>query len=313
MVATRIPTSLKQVILPALFVLAGIGVAAGIATAPSETLNEALARSSVAAVIPAAGPPIGLTGRALLALFVGGLIAAIGVAGHLKAWVAGAPTQADEPGEAAPVVRRADAHPDAPPRRPIRASADLGQPLPIGAERPRATSDVLPFALEPRAADDERALPDDLDQPMSAFDPAALPPVPVAAPEPVVALYRAPAREAAPATPNPAPAVVVEVPAPPAAPSPPLTPVEVEPAGEAAARVLPTALPGAPLTVATVAADEETPDHDDSIAGLLARLEQGARRRQAAEVAHVAGDAPASASPESLDDTLRNLRRLAKR
>lgn len=364
MVATQKPASLRGIALPALFVLAGIGVAAGIATAPSATLNEVLARSGIAALIPAAAPPVGLTGRALLALFVGGLIAALGMAGQLKAWLpallardGGAASDGaagDDAAEKPPVVRRADAHPDAPPRRPIRAGSDLGQPLPIAKEpiakdAPRANTDVLPFPLEPRAAE-EQPLPADLDQPMSAFDPAAVPPAPAPPPEPVAPLYRAPPRDERIA-------VIVPDDVPPLS----VTPVEVEAAHHGDAAVVPTALTGLPLEVATVPSpaveiedeaamvpfsaplDALTPADaattlpqsqpadevpatvgDDSIAGLLARLEQGAQRRRAvppaAPVVEDAPDAveePAPAPPTaqvlSLDETLRNLRRMAAR
>lgn len=297
-----IPAGVKGMVIPAVFVLAGIGVAAGIATAPSETLNEALARSGIAGLVPAAGPPIGLTGRTLLALFAGALVAALGSAGLLKQWLL-AREGAVEAEEKPPVVRRADAHPDAPPRRPIRASADLGAPLPIAKEAVRK-GDVLPFALEPRAVE-EMPLPADLDQPMSAFDPAAVPQAPAAPPEPVAPLYRAPER-----------AVVerdwVEVVVPDAPVALAMTPPEVSEPSEAAAATLPTDLPGAPLEVATVpevtAVEEQR--QDDSIAALLARLERGAQRRQAA----VTPDpAPEPEAPASLDDTLQTLRRMAAR
>lgn len=69
-----------------------------------------------------------------------------------------------------PVLRRADAHPDAPARPPLRAMRDLGTPF-----------------LDIRAIDGagarpvevvERALPRDLAQPLAAFDPGAIPAVP---------------------------------------------------------------------------------------------------------------------------------------
>jgi hypothetical protein len=312
MVATHIPASLKAYLLPAVFALAGLGVAAGIATAPSETLNEMLARSGVAAVVPAAGPPIGVTGRVLLALLAGGLVAALGMAGQLKAWLAAAPAGGDG-AEKAPAVRRADAHPDAPPCRPIRAGTDLGQPLPIarGREKGARQDDVLPFVLEPRAAE-EQPLPADLDQPMSVFDPAAVPEAPAAPPEAVAPLFRAAPR--------------VEVPAPDAAAPPPaITPQEVEEAGDAPADTVPTTAVGASLAVVTLPAAEDaslavvtSPAAEDvpqeegsSIAALLERLERGAQRRRAAPAPAV--DAPPAEESATLDDTLRNLRRLATR
>lgn len=86
-----------------------------------------------------------------------------------------------------PVVRRADAHPDAPPRPPLRAMRDLGTPfLDI-----RATDGAGARPVEVV----ERALPRDLTQPLAAFDPAAIPAVP-----------RAPAATLSPLSPRARPA-----------------------------------------------------------------------------------------------------------
>ncbi|HEX8420537.1 MAG TPA: hypothetical protein VF638_11065 [Sphingomonas sp.] len=75
-----------------------------------------------------------------------------------------------------PVVRHADAHPDAPPRRPLSAHADLGA-IPVPDPGP-------PPAVRP--------IPADLDQPIAAFHPAAIPEVP-----------REPVRPVAPLVPQP--------------------------------------------------------------------------------------------------------------
>lgn len=172
MVAHLFPESLKTRLLPAVAILAGVGVAIGIATAPGATLNGAVERSGIVALVPAAATPIGATGRTVIALVAGAMVALMGLAARwrLPATPAASPS--------APVVRRADAHPDAPPRRPIRASADLGDPLPIAAPtEPRPAKAPAPPA--------EQAIPADLDTPLSAVDPAALPAEPL---EPVRAL-----------------------------------------------------------------------------------------------------------------------------
>lgn len=75
-----------------------------------------------------------------------------------------------------PVLRRADAHPDAPPRPPLRAALDLGTPF----------LDVRAAPLPPA----ERAVPRDLNQPLSAYDPGAILDNPLAPPEPVAPLRR---------------------------------------------------------------------------------------------------------------------------
>lgn len=76
-----------------------------------------------------------------------------------------------------PVVRHADTHPDAPPRRPLSAHSDLGAPPPAADPGP-------PPAVRP--------IPSDLDQPIAAFHPAAIPEVP-----------REPVRPVAPLVPQP--------------------------------------------------------------------------------------------------------------
>ena len=278
MVATLLPRPLARQfdaplggdwMLPAAAMLAGIGVAAGIATAPGETLDAVAARLDLAAILPAAAPPLGTTARTLLALLLGTLVALTGCAAPLRRWLTGRGERRD-----GPVVRRADAHPDAPPRRPIRASEDLGQPLPI-----IAAIDVAPAAEAPEpplpwmSPPPERRLPRDLDLPMSVFDPGAVPAEPLEPVRPLPPL-------AMPAAPPP-PAT-----SPPAAVQPVARPTLIDP-GE---RFVAVALPPAPAPEAT-------------IASLLDRLERGAARRQAT--------AAAAPAPVSLDETLQRLRRLA--
>jgi hypothetical protein len=73
-----------------------------------------------------------------------------------------------------PIIRRADAHPDARPRPPLRASHDLDMP-----------AWALPkVPVEQEAVAAERDLPADLDQPLAAFDPQAIPAVPLPPPVP---------------------------------------------------------------------------------------------------------------------------------
>lgn len=70
--------------------------------------------------------------------------------------------------EAVPIIRRADAHTDARPRAPLRARRELESP---GWPAP-----------EPAAPVAERPLPADLDQPLAAFDPQAIPAAPLPPP-----------------------------------------------------------------------------------------------------------------------------------
>jgi len=152
---------------PALGGALGLAFAAGIAVMPSALLDSLVMASNVPAVLVAAAPPLGVTARVLLLLIGGGGVALFAGFGL---WLTLGP-RAIALGRAprdpeVPQVRRADSHPDAPPRPPVRAHRDLGAP--------------------PPAAAPERALPADLDAPLAAYDPAAIPDVP-RAPVPAVA------------------------------------------------------------------------------------------------------------------------------
>jgi hypothetical protein len=352
----------RHYLIPAIASLIGLGVAVGIATVPSDVLNAAVDRGGFASILPAAASPIGATGRTLLALVAGALIASLGFVPQWKAMLVDrldAFARRLRPGlragaeDDAPVIRRADAHPDAPPRRPIRAASDLGDPLPIFGEEDRRSAPLPPPV--------EQSLPDDLDRPLADFDPAAVPLRPMAPPEPVAPLMRAPEPPAPIEAPRPrfawlapdeeeseavSPAVVVDetpvavepeevsAPAPVVNPVAPIAPAIVHAAAvEASADPLatvPTELPTEPpveptptptqaatppqwsRSVATPSAAE--PVEDESIAGLLARLERGAAQRRIAPAPvapPVTPDPAPEAEPVSLDETLQRLRRLA--
>lgn len=297
MVADALSPSLNpRLLVPALAVLAGIGVAAGIATAPAATLDAVVGRSHLADVLPQAAAPIGVTGRSLIALAVGGIVAALGFLVMLV------------PARPAPARRRADAHPDAPVCRPLRPSEELDGALPIeweeeaaveppvAAETPpphptrraipaepetpvamgEPASGPRPIAPEPPVPPAIRDLPADLDQPLSAFDPDAIPDAP-----------REPVRAVAPLT------RMAEVQVlPPVAPEAEARIVAFELAPErCAAHEEPRAL--APVDTG-----------EESIGALLARLERVAR-----EAARTRRER--AATQPSLDDTLARLRRLA--
>lgn len=140
---------------PALGGALGLVVAIGVAVAPRGLLESLVMRSALPAVVAAAQPPLGVTARVLLVL-VGGGVAAL-FAG-LSLWVVfGArrlPLRPVPLDPEMPHLRRADSHPDAPPRPPVRAHRDLGAPM----------TPLLP----------ERPLPVDLDLPLAVYDPSAL-------------------------------------------------------------------------------------------------------------------------------------------
>lgn len=260
MVAYALPPSLNaRLLVPALAVLAGIGVAAGIATAPGATLDAAVAQSHLADLLPMAAAPVGATGRSLIALAAGGLVAALG---FLAMLVPAAPR---------PAHRRADAHPDAPPCRPLRPSEELDGALPIAPDPP------VPPAVQD--------IPADLDQPLSAFDPDAIPASPKAPVRAVPPLTRVAEVQVLPPLPEPQPQ-------PTPAPRPEAKIVAFSLAAE-------TCSPHEePRALAPVDTGEET------IGALVARLERVAR--QAARTRR-----ERAAAPTSLDDTLARLRQLA--
>lgn len=136
--------------------LAGVAVALAAIALPTAWLENGVEGSGIAALLPVAAPPLGLTARAVLALGGGAVVAAVAWAALYLMWGPGGPfaAKARQPG-AAPVVRRADAHPDAPPRRPLSAAELPAPPPPV-----------------------ERDLPTDLNLPLAGFDPAAVLPVP---------------------------------------------------------------------------------------------------------------------------------------
>ena len=119
----------------AIMIAAGVIVAALVAAMPQVDLDLAMWRLSLPQWLHAATPPIGVTGRTLLALVAMApflaLAAVLYWGGRRPAPARGRRVTAELLSESAPVVRRADAHPDANPRRPIRAAEDLGPPLPM--------------------------------------------------------------------------------------------------------------------------------------------------------------------------------------
>ncbi|WP_425228193.1 hypothetical protein [Sphingomonas sp.] len=137
---------------------AGALVALASAIMPGAWLDGAIEASGLPAILPVAAPPLGLTARAMMALGGGIGVAAVFWAAVYLLVGPGGPLAARPPRRAddAPTVRRADAHPDAPPRRPLTA-AELASPPPPPVEQ---------------------GVPADLDVPLAAFDPAAVPAVP---------------------------------------------------------------------------------------------------------------------------------------
>ncbi len=276
---------------------------------PGALLEDLVLSSGIAAFVPAAEPPLGTTARLCIGLFAGGLIALVAWMGlsALLAWVDSRAAGEGPEGERRPTVRRADAHPDARPRVPLRAS-DLEVPVygrvpdaeTVVAEPELSVTDILDLADsalpdEPVIAmgapsegrplsaplPEVQELPVDLSQPLAAFDPSAIPAVPMAPPPPV-----RPLRRRAPRAPIYDSGERFET-------------FELTPAVRPAPALEPYPAPAAPAIAA--------PQTEASVHALLDRLERGLSKF-----------GPAAPEPEpeqerSLEDTLSELRRMAMR
>jgi len=163
--------SILRLIAPIGGLLAGAAVAGLFLLVPSATLEDWVWRSGLPSLIGAAEPPLGTTARAVLALAGGTTAAAVAWSALFLLFGADgllAPKAATADG--VPVLRRADAHPDAPARKPLSA-ADLDLPFDaMQAAAARRVAPPPPPVVQP--------IPVDLDQPLAAFHPGALPDVP---------------------------------------------------------------------------------------------------------------------------------------
>lgn len=169
---------------PIVAALVGAGAAVAFAIVPMSLVERVVLDSGITAFVAAAAPPLGFTARLLLVMFGGGglggvaWLATLLLLGRANAPIAGdgfilKRPRRDE--DDAPILRRADAHPDAPPRAPLRANRDLGTGLPDGPPPPRTAPG--PALADPdfdiAIPEGERALPDDLNEPLAAYDAAA--------------------------------------------------------------------------------------------------------------------------------------------
>lgn len=169
--------------------VAALAVAVLFVALPATVLEDWVWRSGLPSLIGAAEPPLGTTARAVLALAGGALAGAVTWSALFLLFGPGgllAPRAASSDG--VPVLRRADAHPDAPARRPLSA-ADLEDDDDMVFARPVISAPPPPPPVE-------QPIPADLDLPLAAFHPGALPPVPLTPVRPVPPL-RVPAKPAA--------------------------------------------------------------------------------------------------------------------
>ncbi|WP_052134228.1 hypothetical protein [Sphingomonas sp. 37zxx] len=239
--------------------IVGLAAAAAVAIVPTWRIEALILDSGLPSLVAAAEPPLGNTARLALMLVAAVIAGGATWAAALRVLV---------PRRPARTLRRADAHPDAPAREPVMAARDLGTPfLDVTARKDEAAeAPVLVI---------ETDLPRDLDVPLAAFDPAAIPPVPATPSATVTPLHRRPVL-----VPEPARIETFE-----------LTP---------ASRPEPFPFP---LRAAPDAEPMAAPETDATIHSLLDRLERGIVRRRNGPAMSERPDA------EGLEDALSTLRR----
>lgn len=168
---------------------AGLGALAAAAAAfflyamPGDLFAALVEATGLPSLISAAKPPLGLTAR-LCAMVAAGAVMFLLVWAVLRridafGTIGGEPVE-EEAAAVLPRLRRADAHPDAPARRPLLAREDLGEPIdaPLPVETPEQPD--LPEEWEPI-----EAIPEFLSLDAEFPDEAAEPAAQKASPEPV--------------------------------------------------------------------------------------------------------------------------------
>ena len=307
--------------------LVGVVAAVLLALAPHDMLESLAVDSGVAAVLPAAEPPLGVTARAVLVLGGAGGLAAI-------AWFGLFLLFGDRPvsfgrdaaqTDAVPTIRRADAHPDANPRRPLSAARDL--PPPSAARLVESASADTSMTIEDAVFEpvDEPEVTPEVQVPAERLETFALVAEPLAQAEPELPPMlhaRGPERRsgwrlAAPSADHRDHRALDMAPTPPepAAPRPIAAPAIAEATPEwlqpADLRLVVPASPAAPHD------DRPVPQSPAraSLDQLIARLEQGVER---APQPTPAPPSPRPAAPpitqdiDSLERTLATLRRLGR-
>ena len=162
--------------------LAALSVAFVAYAMPDPLFSGAVEATGLPGLLPAAQPPLGSTAR--LAVVIAGTIAAFLCTWLLLRALGTRPSSrrrafSREVHLEAPRLRRADAHPDAPSRRPLVAGLDLGEPfIEIEQEIPAAPEPWghdLPRFIADRPAVEEVSPLADQSEPVA--NPAAEPPI----------------------------------------------------------------------------------------------------------------------------------------
>jgi len=281
---------------------------------PTAVLEDLVVDSGIASLITAAQPPLGMTAHFAIAFLVALIVGSVSWFGLfllIGTRVVAIGRHAREDG--VPILRRADAHPDAPPRRPVFANRDLGTPfLEVTADTPPPMSAADAMAYAPRVIE-ERPIPVDLDTPLATYRSPLDPPLPLPDPLPLGRVdepVAAPVPITAP-LPVPEPVVVAE-------PHPirvvPEWPVVVPPADDPAPRFAShERIETFELTPMVRSSETSAPLPSATIHDLLDRLERGVAKRK--EVPAPEPEAPEAEIPAagSLEETLGVLRQLASR
>ena len=281
---------------------------------PTAVLEDLVVDSGIASLITAAQPPLGMTAHFaiafLVALVVGsvswfGLFLLIGT----RTIVIGRDARED----GVPILRRADAHPDAPPRRPVFANRDLGTPfLEVTAESslPMSVADVVAYVPP---VIEERDIPADLDTPLATYRSPLDPPLPAPAPLPLGRVEEPVAAPAPIIAPSPVAEPVVTLDQPPVRVAPE-SPAVVPPAEDPTPRFAShERIETFELTPMVRSSETSAPLPSATIHDLLDRLERGVAKRK--EVPAPEPEAPEAEIPPagSLEETLGVLRQLASR
>ncbi|HEX2763307.1 MAG TPA: hypothetical protein VHM92_05610 [Allosphingosinicella sp.] len=170
---------------------------------PEPIFSSLVAATPLPGLVAAAQPPLGETARlaavGLAAVFAFAIVWALMRALDRKP--RGIPNVEPAPAEIEPIrLRRADAHPDAPPPSPLMAARDLGEPEEIAPKEERVeTARPLPSFLVPDPMTAERPEP----EPLILEEPE---PEPVAFVEPVAEVEPIALSELAARIPEPGPA-----------------------------------------------------------------------------------------------------------
>ncbi|HEX7851922.1 MAG TPA: hypothetical protein VF485_19475, partial [Sphingomonas sp.] len=243
---------------------------------PIAVLEDLVVDSGIASFVTAAQPPLGITAHFVIAFLVALVAGGVSWFGLYLVIGARVVTIGGDPREdGVPVLRRADAHPDAPARRPVFANRDLGTPfLEVTADTPPPMSAADAMAYVP-AVIAERPIPVDLDTPLATYRGPLDPPLPE--PDPLL-LGRIDEPVAAPApilaqAPVPEPEVAVD-------PRPvrvdPESPTMVPPAEDSAPRFAShERIETFELTPMVRSSEPSTPLPSATIHDLLDRLERG--------------------------------------